>query len=136
LPATANLTANDGDPENNVPPALGSIARTEGDATAAGSSVSIDAGFSGQSSFTYTVRGQPERHLHRPADGHRHQQSRLLPEHHPISRPWGHAGGPVNVDELGRKVDELGLFFARARFHPSRGWSPPRLLRPRNVSRE
>jgi uncharacterized cupin superfamily protein len=57
--AAGNLTANDGDPESNSPLALVSIVRTAGDATAAvasGSSVNVNAGFSGQWTFTYTVR--------------------------------------------------------------------------------
>jgi len=54
-----NLTANDSDPEGNVPLTLVSIALASGDAAAAvvsGSSVNVDAGFKGQSSFTYTVK--------------------------------------------------------------------------------
>ncbi|MFA5966734.1 MAG: Ig-like domain-containing protein [Sphingomonas sp.] len=55
---TANLTANDSDPENNVPLALQSITRTSGTATAtvsSASTVSINANDKGASIFSYSV---------------------------------------------------------------------------------
>jgi hypothetical protein len=56
-----NLTANDSDPENNVPLVLVSIAYVGGDTTASASvvsssSVQVNADWKGSSSFTYTVR--------------------------------------------------------------------------------
>jgi YD repeat-containing protein len=60
---TVNLTANDSDPENNLPLTLVSIAYAGGEASPpaaatiiSASSVQVDAGFKGQSTFTYTVR--------------------------------------------------------------------------------
>ncbi len=56
--AQVNLTANDSDPENNVPLALLSITRISGEADAtivSASSVNVNANGKGSSTFTYTV---------------------------------------------------------------------------------
>ena len=55
---TKNLTANDSDPENNVPLVLQSITRLTGTADATvvnASTVAIDANAKGPSTFTYVV---------------------------------------------------------------------------------
>lgn len=56
-----NLTANDSDPENNLPLVLVSITYVGGDTTASAtvvsaSSVQVNTDWKGQSGFTYTVK--------------------------------------------------------------------------------